>query len=132
VLSVGPIDQARGSRLLGEIARHRLGLAALAGNSSAHAGECLAFDVAEHDNGAFGRKTLGNRPADAVRRSGHNRDLILEPSHGSPQIVRCASSIARCSRTRRAVRREKFAGPQGLVEKVRFDQHHLGSDDGRS
>ena len=25
-------------------------------------------NVAEHDGGAFGRKTLGNRPADAVRR----------------------------------------------------------------
>src|SRR5262245_40154216 len=53
---------------------NRLGLA---GNSGGHASECVAFDVAEHDGGAFGRKTLRNRAGDTVRRSGHNRDLTL-------------------------------------------------------
>jgi hypothetical protein len=44
--------------------------------------------------GAFGRKTLGNRPADAVRRSSQPRPHSRAVPWDLLRFVRCASSIA--------------------------------------
>ena len=100
-----PVDARLRGRLVGDVGLHEQRVA-LARERLHGRGGALLVDLGDHDLGALVEEPLRVREADALSRTGDDRDLVLQTSHARVSLSyrsRCAYRLSRAIRLNRSV-----------------------------